>query len=265
MSEFLVDQKAERSDVWREAIKNRKFGTFVCKFCAGDFEKTGARSIYCSDCRTLYRKQWAKDNPDKISKYRSSGDKDLAAVRSREWYLNNTEKVKASSARRRERLKQDDPDGLRAYQRDARKRIRDRDREADRKYRREYAAKKRSSDPAFKLNDIMSKAIRRGLKSGKAGKSWRDLVAYSVEDLKLHLENQFSPGMSWENHGRGDGCWHIDHKVPLSAHNFSSPDHFDFKRAWALDNLQPMWEFDNLSKNAKVDAPFQPSLALSCG
>jgi hypothetical protein len=74
-----------------------------------------------------------------------------------------------------------------------------------------------------------------------------------------HLEKQFLPGMSWENMGE----WHIDHKIPIAAFNFEKPEDIDFKRCWALKNLQPLWKSENCIKGAKIDKPFQPSLNLS--
>lgn len=38
---------------------------------------------------------------------------------------------------------------------------------------------------------------------------------------------------------------------------------FDFKRCWALRNLQLLPAKDNLRKNAKIGKPFQPSLGIS--
>ena len=64
--------------------------------------------------------------------------------------------------------------------------------------------------------------------------------------------------MDWGNQGE----WHIDHIVPVSAFNFDSPEHMDFKRCWALSNLQPLWGRDNISKHAKLDGEFQPSLKI---
>ena len=64
--------------------------------------------------------------------------------------------------------------------------------------------------------------------------------------------------MIWGNYGD----WHIDHKIPISAFNFTKPEHEDFKRCWALSNLQPLWAKDNISKNAKLEKHFQPSLAI---
>lgn len=98
------------------------------------------------------------------------------------------------------------------------------------------------------------------VKGSKVGRATFSLLGYTPDDLKRHLERQFTEGMSWDNYGR-DG-WHIDHRIPLSAFNYETPDHIDFKRAWSLSNLQPMWARENKSKNAKLSAPFQPSLAL---
>jgi len=84
------------------------------------------------------------------------------------------------------------------------------------------------------------------------------LVGFTIKELKKHLEKQFAEGMSWKNYGD----WEIDHIIPLSAHNFSDVNHIDFKRAWSLDNLQPMWKIENLQKSNKLEQSFQPSLAI---
>lgn len=129
-----------------------------------------------------------------------------------------------------------------------------------REYMREYMRRKIASDGGFRLDLAFSAAVRRSLGSSKGGRSWETLVGYSLEALKIHLEQRFQRGMSWENYGRGG--WHIDHIIPRSAFNYQTPQDIDFNRCWALENLQPLWEFDNISKGAKLDGPFQPSLAL---
>jgi len=97
----------------------------------------------------------------------------------------------------------------------------------------------------------------RGIKNGM---HWEDLIGYTKEDLMEHLEKQFTDGMNWDNYGK-DG-WHIDHIIPKSVFNFNSYEDIDFKRCWALDNLQPLWAEDNFRKNNKLEKDFQPSLAL---
>jgi hypothetical protein len=98
------------------------------------------------------------------------------------------------------------------------------------------------------------------LKEKKGGRTWEALVDYTLDDLMRHLEKQFQQGMSWDNYGKTG--WHIDHLIPVSAFNFKTYDDIDFKRAWALSNLQPMWAKENMSKGAKIDKPFQPSFAF---
>src|SRR3546814_9626669 len=63
------------------------------------------------------------------------------------------------------------------------------------------------------------------------------------------LERQFLPGMSWDNRGE----WHIDHIRPLCAFEFTSPDDPQFREAWALTNLRPLWARDNLRKGGRLD------------
>jgi len=116
------------------------------------------------------------------------------------------------------------------------------------------------ADPVFKLNHVMSGTVRRGLTAGKEGKSWKDLVDFTVEELKHHLEKQFTDGMTWERFLNGK--IHLDHKIPLAVFNFKTIHDIDFKHAWALDNLQPLWAIDNMRKSAKIEEQFQPSFAF---
>lgn len=114
-------------------------------------------------------------------------------------------------------------------------------------------------NPKSHLKMVFRVAMRQCLKGLKKHRSTFDLLGYSVEDLKRHLEKKFAPGMTWENYGRG---WHVDHIIPLSAFNFASTDDADFRRAWALSNLRPLWAEDNMRKGATVENPFQPFLAI---
>ena len=120
--------------------------------------------------------------------------------------------------------------------------------------------KKKRATVKGRLDSNLSRSIRKSLETGsKSRRSWQSLVGYTVTDLKNHLERQFHAGMSWENYGK----WHIDHIIPLAAHNYETPDDIDFKQAWALANLRPLWANANISKGAKIDQPFQPALALN--
>jgi len=60
-----------------------------------------------------------------------------------------------------------------------------------------------------------------------------DLLGYSALNLKEHLENLFTDGMTWGNYGE----WHIDHITPLSTFDKNTPIHI----INSLNNLKPMW------------------------
>ena len=128
------------------------------------------------------------------------------------------------------------------------------------KFSRKRRYRKIKNNPKLKLRQRISSAIGKSLNGKKHNIHWECLVGYSLSELKTHLETQFKPGMSWQNHSiKG---WHIDHKIPVSAFNFKTPDDIDFKRCWALSNLQPLWAKDNIIKSNKLEKPFQPSLAF---
>ena len=82
------------------------------------------------------------------------------------------------------------------------------------------------------------------IKSKKNYKSNLDLLGYSHEEFKNHIENLFSEGMSWDNHGE----WHIDHIIPVSRFDES----VDIKIMNSLSNLQPLWAKDNLKKSNRT-------------
>ena len=109
-----------------------------------------------------------------------------------------------------------------------------------------------------RLSRKISNDIRQALNGAKGYRSWETLIGYKVKDLIKHLQKQFVKGMAWDNYGE----WHIDHIIPQSAFHYTSSDDIDFKRCWALENLQPLWGIDNVLKGSKILKPFQPSLKL---
>src|SRR3990167_7847818 len=62
---------------------------------------------------------------------------------------------------------------------------------------------------------------------------------------RLYIENQFEPGMSWNNYGR----WHLDHVQPLAS--FDLTDRSQFLTACNWLNYQPMWSEDNFKKGGR--------------
>ena len=108
-------------------------------------------------------------------------------------------------------------------------------------------------DPICKLNKSISSGLRESLKSvnlSKNKKHWETLLVNNLQEITEHLEKHFLPGMSWKNIGRGG--WHIDHIIPKEFFRFTSTDDAEFKYCWSINNLQPLWEVDNIRKGDKV-------------
>ena len=110
-----------------------------------------------------------------------------------------------------------------------------------------------------KISAAISCAVRRMAKGQKNYTKWQEIVGWGFEDFKKRIGKLLKPGMTWENHG---SVWHIDHIIPISAFNIISIGCIDFRRCWALKNLQPLFVKENISKHNKLAAPFQPALAL---
>jgi hypothetical protein len=114
------------------------------------------------------------------------------------------------------------------------------------KCRQKCRNKRRQNNPRFKLDTNMATAISLSLKGKKAGRSWQNLVGYTIKDLVLHLEKQFDDKMTWENYG---SYWWIDHIKPRSLFNYETPEDPEFKECWVLENLQPLEKIANIKKS----------------
>jgi hypothetical protein len=132
----------------------------------------------------------------------------------------------------------------------------------NRQRRNKYYNYRYENEPQFKLQVCVSAQIRQTLKrvgSIKKNKTLQ-ILGYTSEQLKTHLEFLFTDGMTWENYGRGG--WNIDHKLPISSFNFTCETDPEFQQCWSLDNLQPLWEttriidgveyMGNLNKSARL-------------
>lgn len=102
-------------------------------------------------------------------------------------------------------------------------------------------------DGNFITRKLMRRGIRRMIRQHRPSR----FVNYTPAQLRAHIESLFWPGMTWDNYG----AWHVDHKKALAKFSFFHPDgtvnEAEVKAACSLDNLQPLWAKDNLSKGAK--------------
>lgn len=114
-------------------------------------------------------------------------------------------------------------------------------------YNREYATRRYVSDPQFKLRRLLRTRLKRALMSQHITTSFQSHAKFlgcSVEHALQHIEKQFEPWMSWENHGTKG--WHIDHIKPLSAFDLTDP--VQVAEACHYTNLRPLHWQENLTK-----------------
>jgi hypothetical protein len=115
---------------------------------------------------------------------------------------------------------------------------------SNRRYQERYR-----TDPQFRVAVVLRKRIAMALKTRgvSKSKSLRELLGCSIQELRVHLERQFRPGMSWENHGE----WHIDHIRPCAAFDLTLVA--EQKVCFHYSNLQPLWAEENMKKSAKLE------------
>ena len=100
------------------------------------------------------------------------------------------------------------------------------------------------NDILYKLRYVLRSRINKAF-IRKTERS-RDILGCSIEQVCQHLESQFTPQMSWNNHRI---YWEIDHIIPLaSATNIKT-----LRKLCHYTNLQPLEANKNIAKGAKLD------------
>lgn len=216
-----------KEDFYKIHIKKLSVTGFVCTNC-GEFcestDKFKTKTNWCKDCYNFYNLcNRLKNKEDirqkkKIYYQKTSSERKL---KRKEYY--NTIKGKNSSKRSNEKYVKSG------------------------KYNK-YINNRIKNDPIFKLRRTVRSRIYHCLKFKGFYKknTTANYLGCSIKELKTHLESQFKPGMTWDNHGI-DG-WHIDHIIPLNSENTVD----EINKLCHYTNLQPLWAKDNLKKSDKI-------------
>lgn len=120
-------------------------------------------------------------------------------------------------------------------------------------YLREFYRKKQTRLVRTNLNYAIAKRLRNRLGmaldgNAKSGKTV-ELLGCSIEDFKIYIESKFESCMTWDNWGKGEGKWNLDHIMPCAIFDLSKPEHQ--KRCFHFSNYQPLWETENIRKGSK--------------
>ena len=202
-------------------------------------------------------KQFYIDNRDKIkakSKAYREANKDKILEKEARRRDKDREKLKVYFRERHHKLKNDIDYVIKrkqsALKRKDKKAVEDKKwAKANRKKIREYH-RERMKNPNHRLRQVLSGRILQAVKMQASDKAYKsmELLGCTIQELRDHLESQFTEGMTWDNMGRGG--WHIDHIIPCAFFDLTKPSHQKVCFNW--QNLQPLWEKDNCAKGDKI-------------
>lgn len=210
----------------------------VCKSCISDYRKNWVKNN--KDVMNNHSKEWRKNNLDKtknIQKNWYNNNKENVKIYRKDYIEKNYDKVKDSWRKYRENNKEKIKNNRKDYTQNNRKRLN------------LYAVNLRKNNPILRLSHNIRGRIRQFLKTKNMLKNNKtySIIGCTPEELKNHLELQFSEGMTWENYGYYG--WHVDHKIPLD----SGKTEDEIYNLCHFTNLQPMWWNENLSKSNKTN------------
>lgn len=193
--------------------------------------------------RNAQAKAWRERNVEHVEAY---GKAYHNVERYRSYYKRNAERRRAEAKAWRQRNAEQVKASKAAY--------RERNREQIAVSEQKYKNERRKRDLTYRLIWYTSTKINKVLRANNLKKTFAsfDVLPYTPQQLLIHLQEHFLPGMTPENHGYGKDKWHIDHNRPLASFHikdFESPEALVYE-AFALSNLRPMWQADNRQKSS---------------
>lgn len=98
-------------------------------------------------------------------------------------------------------------------------------------------------DINYVITERLRGRIRNIITKGYKSAPTLALLGCGIESFKIHLQNQFTEGMSWDNYGK----WHIDHIKPCCSFDLSLEE--NQRACFHYSNLRPLWGSDNSKKS----------------
>lgn len=173
-----------------------------------DTERGWKICFYCEQQKMLKEFPFSERNRTKNNKYRGYSRQCLDCKRKREKKLSKTEKFKER--------------------------------------RRKYYRKRNENDISFKIMKLSRSRIRVALHGIKKSAKTEILMGCSKEFIKEYFKSLFKEGMNFNNHGKGNNKWVIDHILPCELFNLS--DEKQQKVCFHYTNMQPLWWTENQIK-----------------
>lgn len=212
--------KEEIQEGYKKCTKCGKIKSSEC-FNKSSHSKIGLKPS-CKECR---KKEYIENSQRNIEK-------------SRKYYENNKREISIKNKIYKEKHKEWYSEYMKEYYKDNKIAI------IENVKTNMYARLK--IDVNYKLLVRYRTRLYKAVKGYDKSKTTRELIGCSVEELKKHLESQFTEGMTFENYGE----WHVDHIIPCSSFDFSKEE--EQRKCFNYKNLQPLWAIDNLRKSNKI-------------
>jgi len=201
---------------------------------------------YCKKCYSELQKTYRK-NPDAIAKEKARKKNPEYIKKAKEYkkriYQENRQRYIDKATRRNKEHREERNVYLAEYRKINRERIR----EISRKSENKLYTKNYYQNPNYRLRKVLRARIRKVVISGRFP-STEYITGCSMDELRVHLENHFTPQMSWDNHGK---YWHIDHIKPCASFDLSKEE--EQKKCFHYSNLRPLPAIENMRKGAKLD------------
>ena len=240
----------------------------INEFCKWGIKKDGTLGYinYCQKCHYQRNKEKKKannrknynyikrgeyyvENKDKLIEYQkiySKDHKEEINKRHRLWRCKNSDKQKKYINLYNKQWRIDNPEKTSAIDK------RSSNSEKNKKYRLAYKKKqykeKYGKDLKFTLPILLRNRLKIALKKEyKSGKTL-ELLGCSIEEFKIHLENQFDENMNWDNRGN---YWEIDHIKPIALFDLTVPE--QQKECFHYTNMQPLEKISNRIKYNKYE------------
>ena len=234
--------------------------TKTCPRCketkdVGEFHKDKSKKdgLYssCKSCKKAYQEA----NKDKFKAYYET-NKEKIAVRGKAYREVNEERIKEYHKAYYEANKEEKKTYQKAYKEANKEKVA----KCNKAYQESNKEKinasiryKYNNDSLFKLKRTYRNSVKNAFYSIGKKKNCSSIKVLGLEtwqELEEYLSNQFydhpitGEKMTFDNHGKGENCWQIDHIVPL----LTAETEEDVIRLSHYTNLQPLWGVDHIEK-----------------
>lgn len=214
--------KLEKEFTEFSKAKNGKNGLVSwCKSCFKQYNFDNKERQYLKNKEyNLKNKEYLKDK----RKINNLKNKEVQKAKRKKYYLDNKDEI--AKKRKEYYLK---------------------NKESIRIRKNKYCINRKLNDPIYRLRKNVSCLIRNSLSENGYSKKSRtyQILGCTFEEFKVHIESQFTEGMSWYNRS----LWHLDHIYPISL----AKDEEHLFKLNHYTNFQPLWAADNIRKSNKIN------------